>query len=124
MTIIASTDGVSHAEQMKEFSSMPKRATGFSGFVPVEETLRCSLKPGQQVLARTGVYAAEAKPDEVTYLSADKPKSTYQASQVTVKEDYSPPQPACPDRWKDEPKSVAHWQSEYRSNYKHNPEEC
>ena len=89
MTIIAATDGVSNAEQMKEFTSMPKRAHGFSGFVPVEETIRCSMKPGQQLLARTGVYAAEAKPDEVTYLSADKPKSTYQASQVTVERKFN-----------------------------------
>ena len=65
MTIMAPTDGVPYAEQMKEFTSMPKRANGFSGFVSVAETIRCSLKPGQKVLARNGVYEAEAKPDTV-----------------------------------------------------------
>lgn len=103
---------------------MPKRANGFSGFVPVAETIRCSLKPGQKELARKGVYEAEAKPDTVTYLSANKPLSNYSDFQITTKADYAPPQPACPDRWKDEPKSVAHWSSEYRSNYKHDSDEC
>eukprot|EP00747_Dinoflagellata_sp_TGD_P161712 gnl/TRDRNA2_/TRDRNA2_178480_c0_seq1.p1 gnl/TRDRNA2_/TRDRNA2_178480_c0~~gnl/TRDRNA2_/TRDRNA2_178480_c0_seq1.p1 ORF type:complete len:287 (+),score=35.58 gnl/TRDRNA2_/TRDRNA2_178480_c0_seq1:78-938(+) len=103
---------------------VPKRAVGFSYFLPGYEVLPCCLKPGQEEQLRKNFYTDEAKVNEETYITEQLTKgSVYQTAHSVVQpEDYYEPRPPIrPTECADSCGHIgtAHWKSTTHAQLSH-----
>lgn len=106
---------------------IPKRVTQHGMYVPNEDVLPVTLKPGQRDTIGSNIYDEEKKKNAHTYIAQDRVarETLYTGSHGgnTAPQDYAPPKSYKPVEhdWTEAGSGTGHWQSEYTATAQRGP---